>query len=98
MARLISEKVYQPVRINDYQAVCFQEKNDGSPGNILQTPFKHFFYLLQWLAKIIAWTFIQLAMLPAHAMNNLDEYACKSIFNLAFLFLYKNMFYLFFSL
>lgn len=37
MQRLISEHVYQEVRITDYQAVCFENKNDGSPASILQT-------------------------------------------------------------
>lgn len=37
MRRLIAEKVYQAVKINDYQAVCFQGKNDGSPASILET-------------------------------------------------------------
>lgn len=37
MQRLIAEKIYQKVRITDYQAVCFERKNDGSPGNILRT-------------------------------------------------------------
>lgn len=37
MQRLIVEKIFQKVRINDYQAVCFERKSDGSPGNILKT-------------------------------------------------------------
>lgn len=41
MKRLIAEKIYQEVRINDYQAVCFEEKNDGSPASILQTVSQH---------------------------------------------------------
>lgn len=77
MDRLILEKVYQPVRINDYQSVCFQEKSDGSPASILQTPLQHIVKLLQWVAHMMAWAYIQLSMLPAHAMSNFDEYGCK---------------------
>lgn len=36
MKRLVEENIYQKVTINDYQAVCFEEKTDGSSGSVLQ--------------------------------------------------------------
>lgn len=36
MKRLIEENLYQEVTINDYQAVCFQVKSEGSSGSLLQ--------------------------------------------------------------
>lgn len=36
MQRLISENIYEEVNITDYQAVCHQDKMEGSPANILR--------------------------------------------------------------
>lgn len=37
MQRLVGERVYEEVKITDYQGVCFEPKKEKSPGNILQT-------------------------------------------------------------
>lgn len=37
MDRLVTENIFQEVEITDYQAVCFERKNDGSPANGLRT-------------------------------------------------------------
>lgn len=37
MQRLVEERVYKPVRIYDYQAVCFASKETTNPANALKT-------------------------------------------------------------
>lgn len=37
MQRLVNERVYEEIKVTDYQGICFDSKRDKSPGNILQT-------------------------------------------------------------
>lgn len=37
MQRLVSERVYEEVKITDYQGICLDPKKDKSPASILQT-------------------------------------------------------------
>lgn len=37
MQHLIFENIYEEINITDYQAVCEDPSNEGSPANILQT-------------------------------------------------------------
>ncbi|XP_031633434.1 voltage-dependent calcium channel subunit alpha-2/delta-3 isoform X3 [Contarinia nasturtii] len=80
MQNLVAENIYEGVNITDYQGVCTQDVPEGSPANILQTPFLYIFKLLKWTIKWIAWVLIQNSLLPASAndMSDYDAYLSQS--------------------
>ncbi|XP_037045895.1 voltage-dependent calcium channel subunit alpha-2/delta-3 isoform X3 [Bradysia coprophila] len=76
MRRFVEEKIYQEVKIHNYQAVCEKpEKTDGNAGSILQGPIKHFLNIFKWFGRVLTWTFIHLTMItPAYSYPNYEEF------------------------
>ena len=52
--------VFNKIKIYDYQAICLESADDGSPANILLTPFKLISWMFNWMLGQIAWTIIRL--------------------------------------
>jgi len=52
--------VFTKIKIYDYQAICLENADDGSPANILLTPFKLLGMAFNWLLGQMAWTIIRL--------------------------------------
>jgi len=77
--------VFKKIKIFDYQAICLENADDGSPANILLTPFKLITWMFNWILGQMAMTIIRLEIhhlwnpdwtysLP-YAQNNNDDYA-----------------------
>ncbi|XP_068145664.1 voltage-dependent calcium channel subunit alpha-2/delta-3 isoform X5 [Drosophila tropicalis] len=60
MKRLVEEKVYKRVIVYDYQAVCFESKNDNNASNTLLSPLYHVMRLSKWLLHTALWYIVQL--------------------------------------
>ncbi|KRF99110.1 uncharacterized protein Dwil_GK17856, isoform B [Drosophila willistoni] len=60
MKRLVEEKVYKRVIVYDYQAVCFDSKNDNNASNTLLSPLYHVMRLGKWLLHTALWYIVQL--------------------------------------
>ena len=41
--------VFKKIKIYDYQAICLENADDGSPANILLTPFKLISWVFNWI-------------------------------------------------
>ena len=41
--------VFKKIKIYDYQAICLENADDGSPANILLTPFKLIGWMFNWI-------------------------------------------------
>ena len=41
--------VFKKIKIYDYQAICLENADDGSPANILLTPFKMVAWMFNWI-------------------------------------------------
>jgi len=52
--------VFKKIKIYDYQAICLESADDGSPAGIILTPFKLMAWLFNWLIGNIAMTIIRL--------------------------------------
>merc|ERR1711962_473954 len=52
--------VFKKIKIYDYQAICLESADDGSPAEIILTPFKLMAWLFNWLIGNIAMTIIRL--------------------------------------
>ena len=39
---LIQHQIYRKIEIYDYQAICLESEDDGSPANFLNNPFRMF--------------------------------------------------------
>ena len=57
---LEQNNVFTKIKIYDYQAICLENADDGSPANILLTPFKLLGMAFNWLVGQMAWTIIRL--------------------------------------
>jgi len=77
--------VFKKIKIFDYQAICLENADDGSPANILLTPFKLITWMFNWILGQMAMTIIRLEIhhlwnpdwtysLP-YAQSNNDDYA-----------------------
>merc|ERR1719461_514863 len=51
--------VFKKIKIYDYQAICLENADDGSPASIILTPFKLITWLFNWLLGQMAWTIIR---------------------------------------
>jgi len=52
--------VFKKIKIYDYQAICLENADDGSPAGIILTPFKMMAWLFNWLIGNIAMTIIRM--------------------------------------
>merc|ERR1712088_1023734 len=52
--------VFKKIKIYDYQAICLENADDGSPAGAILTPFKMMAWLFNWLLGNIAATIIRM--------------------------------------
>ena len=52
--------VFKKIKIYDYQAICLENADDGSPAGIILTPFKMMAWLFNWLIGNVAMTIIRM--------------------------------------
>ena len=52
--------VFKKIKIYDYQAICLENADDGSPANVLLTPFKLIAWVFNWMLGQMAMTIIRL--------------------------------------
>ncbi|EDX06964.1 GD10984 [Drosophila simulans] len=60
MKRLLEENVYRQVTVYDYQAVCFESKNDNNASSMLLSPLFHLLRVGKWLLHTALWYIVQL--------------------------------------
>jgi len=53
-------RVFKKVKIYDYQAICLEREDDGSPAGIILTPFRLMAWMFNWIVGQIAMTIIRL--------------------------------------
>merc|ERR1739844_649144 len=51
--------VFKKLKIYDYQAICLENADDGSPANMLLTPFKLLAWVFNWVLGQMAMTIIR---------------------------------------
>jgi len=51
--------VFKKLKIYDYQAICLENADDGSPANVLLTPFKLLAWVFNWVLGQMAMTIIR---------------------------------------
>merc|ERR1711892_229676 len=51
--------VFKKIKIYDYQAICLENADDGSPANVILTPFKLIAWMFNWILGQMAWTIIR---------------------------------------
>ncbi|XP_030369817.1 voltage-dependent calcium channel subunit alpha-2/delta-3 isoform X2 [Scaptodrosophila lebanonensis] len=73
MKRLVEEKVYKRVIVYDYQAVCFESKNDINASNMLLSPLFHLMRLGKWLLHTALWYIVQLLQMTPGVAANFGE-------------------------
>merc|ERR1719189_2822761 len=56
---LIQHQIYRKIEIYDYQAICLESEDDGSPANFLSNPFRMVQAMFNWILGQIAWTIIR---------------------------------------
>merc|ERR1712141_821388 len=56
---LIKHQIYSTIQIYDYQAICLESEDDGSPANFLSNPFRMVQAMFNWILGQIAWTIIR---------------------------------------
>ena len=56
---LEQNNVFTKIKIYDYQAICLENADDGSPANILLTPFRLLGMAFNWMLGQVAWTIIR---------------------------------------
>ena len=66
--------VFKKIKIYDYQAICLEEADDGSPAGIILTPFKMVAWLFNWLIGNIAMTIIRMEI---HHLWNPNRIPCR---------------------
>jgi len=54
--------VFKKIKVYDYQAVCLENEDDGSPASTLLTPFKLVAWSFNWVLGNIAWSIIHLEL------------------------------------
>jgi len=54
--------VFNKIKIYDYQAICLENADDGSPASALLTPFKLISWVFNWVVGQLAWTVIRLEL------------------------------------
>ena len=54
--------VFNKIKIYDYQAICLENADDGSPASALLTPFKLISWVFNWMVGQLAWTVIRLEL------------------------------------
>lgn len=52
--------VFKKIKIYDYQAICLENADDGSPANVILTPFKLIAWMFNWMLGQMAMTIIRL--------------------------------------
>ncbi|XP_020293161.1 voltage-dependent calcium channel subunit alpha-2/delta-3 isoform X2 [Pseudomyrmex gracilis] len=55
MMSLVTEGVFEKIRIYDYQAVCFKNTDTNNAADMLLTPWKHLQKALSWMVGNVAW-------------------------------------------
>jgi len=51
--------VFKKIKIYDYQAICLENADDGSPANVILTPFKLLAWVFNWILGQMAMTIIR---------------------------------------
>merc|ERR1719225_2091093 len=51
--------VFKKIKIYDYQAICLENADDGSPANVILTPFKLLAWVFNWFLGQMAMTIIR---------------------------------------
>merc|ERR1719435_538041 len=51
--------VFKKIKIYDYQAICLENADDGSPANVILTPFKLLAWVFNWVLGQMAMTIIR---------------------------------------
>merc|ERR1711963_1102661 len=59
---LEQNNVFTKIKIYDYQAICLENADDGSPANVLLTPFRLLGMAFNWMLGQMAWTIIRLEL------------------------------------
>jgi len=59
---LEKNQVFKKIRIFDYQAICLESADDGSPASMILTPFKMLTWLFNWVLGNMAMTIIRLEL------------------------------------
>jgi len=54
--------VFKKIKIYDYQAICLENADDGSPANAILTPFKMLSWMFNWMMGNLAYTIIRLEL------------------------------------
>jgi len=52
--------VFKKIKIYDYQAICLENADDGSPANVILTPFKLIAWMFNWMLGQMAMTIIRM--------------------------------------
>jgi len=52
--------VFKKIKIYDYQAICLEREDDGSPAGFIMTPFRLVAWVFNWLVGHVAMTIIRL--------------------------------------
>ncbi|KAH8402487.1 hypothetical protein KR009_012344 [Drosophila setifemur] len=73
MKRLLEENVYKRVIVYDYQAVCFESKNDNNASSMLLSPLIHVLRLGKWLLHTALWYIVQLMQLAPGVTGHYAE-------------------------
>merc|ERR1719341_1846877 len=56
---LVNHKVFKQIKVYDYQAICLESADDGSPASSLLNPFKAIAWAFNWVIGQIAFTIIR---------------------------------------
>jgi len=59
---LETNHVFRKIKIYDYQAICLENADDGSPANALLTPFRLLTWMFNWMVGQVAMTIIRLEL------------------------------------
>ncbi|KAH8398224.1 hypothetical protein KR222_006390, partial [Zaprionus bogoriensis] len=73
MKRLVEEKVYKRVIVYDYQAVCFESKQEQNASNKLLTPLFHLLRVGKWLLHTALWYIVQMMQIVPGALANFNN-------------------------
>ena len=57
---LIQHKIFNTIQIYDYQAICLEPEDDGSPANAIMSPFRMASAFFNYILGQVAWTIIRL--------------------------------------
>ncbi|XP_023323136.1 voltage-dependent calcium channel subunit alpha-2/delta-3 isoform X8 [Eurytemora carolleeae] len=59
---LVQNNVFKKIKVYDYQAICLESADDGSPASMMLTPFRLLSSLFNWIIGHIAFTIIRLEL------------------------------------